>query len=150
MRSNLRTSPNGGTALEVSSITKLKKTFYGRQYNVFVNLWSESNNKLVEQHNKKFVSDVARSDSEHSNISLSSVSLPALMGVFDSKIERIEENEKTQKLILANISDEKPRYTSILLFKSETDLKDYLSLDRNAHLTAFHDAKRARDYLIET
>ena len=26
----------------------------------------------------------------------------------------------------------------------------YLSLDRNAHLTAFHDAKRARDYLIET
>lgn len=77
-------------------------------------------------------------------------SLPALMGVFDSKIERIEENEKTQKLILANISDEKPRYTSILLFKSETDLKDYLSLDRNAHLTAFHDAKRAREYLVET
>lgn len=73
--------------------------------------------------------------------------LPALLGIFNAVLSDYSANAKKQKLVLADESSEKQRYTSILCFKSEDELKAYKSTDHDQMVSLFHDAKKPQDFL---
>lgn len=76
------------------------------------------------------------------------LSLPCFLMVFNSILTKVIKEEGKQKLILDDESETKPRFTSMLCFKDDDSMVAYKKGDRNTMLTSFHDAKRAREYVI--
>ena len=52
-----------------------------------------------------------------------------------------------QRLVLADESEEKERYTSTMCFKTEEELAKYKTKGSDDIITLFHDAKRVQEYL---
>ncbi|MGN0520353.1 MAG: abortive infection system toxin AbiGii family protein [Candidatus Fimenecus sp.] len=73
--------------------------------------------------------------------------LPSLIGVFNAVLSDYKVKGKKHKLILDNESKEKQRYTVILCFKNEEELKKFKEMDHNERITLFHDAKKTQEYL---
>lgn len=73
--------------------------------------------------------------------------LPALLGVFNAVIADYKSKEKRQKIVLANESQEKQRYTSIMCFRCEDELEAYKLSNHNQMIMLFRDAKKPQDYL---
>ena len=73
--------------------------------------------------------------------------LYGLLGIIDAVLADYVTKGKKQKIVLSDVSEDRPRHTTSLFFKSEKDMIEYRDSDRNERLTAFHKAKRARDYL---
>lgn len=77
-----------------------------------------------------------------------SISLPCLLMVFNSKLIGVVEEEDTYRLQLDDDSEAQPRFTSMLCFKDNDSMRTYKAGDRSDMLTKFHEAKRARQYII--
>ncbi|MGN0006019.1 MAG: abortive infection system toxin AbiGii family protein [Candidatus Gastranaerophilaceae bacterium] len=75
------------------------------------------------------------------------IELPALLGLFNSVLSEHKIKGDKQELILVDESPEKRRYTSIMCFKTEEELKDFKTNDHDKMINAFHDAKKPQDYL---
>ena len=73
--------------------------------------------------------------------------LPCLLKIFHAKLAGITKKGKKHKIKLDDESDSIQRYTSILCFASEAELREYQIKDRDEMITLFHDAKRAREYI---
>ena len=73
--------------------------------------------------------------------------LPCLLKIFHAKLVGITKKGKKHKIKLDDESDSVQRYTSILCFASEAELREYQKKDRDEMITLFHDAKRAREYI---
>lgn len=73
--------------------------------------------------------------------------LPSLIGVFNATLQEYISKGKKQQLVLADESEEKKRYTSIMCFKTHEELKAYKTRDHDKMITLFHDAKRPHEYL---
>lgn len=78
------------------------------------------------------------------------LALPCFLMVFNSVLTDAVQEGGKYKLILGNESETKSRFTSVLCFKDHDSMTTYKSGERNAMITAFHDAKRAREYVIGT
>lgn len=76
------------------------------------------------------------------------LSLPSLLGIFNAKVDSYSNEGSKYKLYLEDISSDKPRYTSIITFKTEDELKKYKQRDSNERITLFHDAKKVYEYLV--
>lgn len=77
-------------------------------------------------------------------------SCPALFGMFQCKLEGVEEDGEKTKLIFANESEEKKGYTSILCFATREELDSYHCYDvDDNHAKELESAKRSQDYLQE-
>ena len=76
------------------------------------------------------------------------LNLPCLLKVFHAKLNDIVDQEDKQVLILKDESIDKPRFTSMLCFKDRESLKEYRDRQHNDVLKLFHDARRAREYLL--
>lgn len=74
--------------------------------------------------------------------------LPCFLMVFNSKLTGVVQEGDTYKLQLEDASETQPRFTSMLCFKDQENMSSYRKGDRNAMVTQFHDAKRAREYII--
>lgn len=73
--------------------------------------------------------------------------LPTLLGIFNAVLAEYSMRGKTQKIILSDESSEKKRYTSVMCFRNEEEMKAYKATDHNQMITLFHDAKRPQEYL---
>lgn len=84
-----------------------------------------------------------------SNLDLLGVKLelPSLICVFDAALQDCIMKDKKQRLVLADESEEKERYTSFMCFKTEEELAEYKKKGYNEIITLFHDAKRVQEYL---
>ena len=49
--------------------------------------------------------------------------------------------------LISDESSEKKRYTSVMCFRNEEEMKAYKATDHNQMITLFHDAKRPQEYL---
>ena len=76
------------------------------------------------------------------------LSLPCFLMVFNSILTKVVQEEGKYRLQLGDESETKSRYTSILCFKDTESMQTYKAGERNAMLTLFRDAKRAREYVI--
>lgn len=74
--------------------------------------------------------------------------LHGLVGIINAVLSGFTQKEEKQKIILADMSEEKTRYTASLFFKTEEELKEYRDRDHNKRIADFHNAKRAREFLI--
>lgn len=75
--------------------------------------------------------------------------LYGLLGIVDAILADFSKYKTKHKIALGDASDERPRYTASLYFRSEEEMRVYQKTDHNKRFTAFHEAKRARDYLTE-
>lgn len=73
--------------------------------------------------------------------------LPALLMIFNAVLADFNSNGKKQKFILSDESPKAQRYTSIMYFRNEEDLKAYKSKDYNQKTNLFKNAKKPQDYL---
>lgn len=73
--------------------------------------------------------------------------LPAIMGVFNAKLESYTQKGDKQKIIFADESSEKQRYTSVMYFKSEKDLKNFRNGNREQITAILRSAKKTKEYL---
>ena len=74
--------------------------------------------------------------------------LPALTGIFNSVVKEYSiTKEGKQKLILVDESEEKKRYTSIICFKTEDEMKSYKSPEFQKVVDLLHEAKTVQEYL---
>ena len=73
--------------------------------------------------------------------------LPSLLGIFNSVLKEYTEKGDKQRLIFIDESEEKKRYTSVMCFKSEEELKAYKTIDHNKMISLFQDAKMPHEYL---
>ena len=73
--------------------------------------------------------------------------LYGLMGILDAVLAEFNKQGKKQRIVLKDASEDHPRYTSSIFFKDDDSVEQYKEGDHNARITAFHDAKRAKDYL---
>lgn len=73
--------------------------------------------------------------------------LYGLLGIVDAVLTDFCKHGKKHKIVLGDASDEQPRYTASLYFRSEEEMRAYQKTDHNKRFTAFHSAKRARDYV---
>ncbi len=74
-------------------------------------------------------------------------SLHGVMGIANAVLAGFTQKSGKQKIVLSDVSEEKPRHTASLFFKSEAEMKEYKEIDHNKRFTAFFEAKRAREYL---
>ena len=73
--------------------------------------------------------------------------LSALVAIFGAKlVECVTENGK-QKLILEDADENNKRFTSIMLFSDEKELKTFRAKDHNEILDLMHSAKRISEYI---
>lgn len=72
---------------------------------------------------------------------------PAMVGIFNAMLKKIDCDGKKQKIILEDESEQNRRYTSILRFKSENELDKFKKKDYNQRITLFHDAMKAQNYM---
>ena len=75
------------------------------------------------------------------------IEFPALLGIFNAVLSEYTTKGKKQKLVLADESPEKQRYTAIMCFKTEDELKTFKNSDHDKVITLFHDAKLPQDYI---
>lgn len=75
------------------------------------------------------------------------ITLPCVIGIFDSILSDFSVKGKKYKLVLDHISEEKHMFTSTLRFKTEQELTEYMCGDRNQRISVLHDAKTAHSYL---
>lgn len=73
--------------------------------------------------------------------------LPAIMGVFNAKLESYTQKGDKQKIIFADENSEKQRYTSVMYFKSEKDLKNFRNGNREQIIAILRGAKKTHEYL---
>lgn len=73
--------------------------------------------------------------------------LHGLLGIIDAVLADFVRKGKKHKIVLSDVSEDRPRYTTSLFFKCEQDMMKYKEGDHNERLTAFHKAKKAREYL---
>lgn len=73
--------------------------------------------------------------------------LPILLGIFNAVLVEYSKKGKKQKLVLEDESSEKKRYTSVMHFKTEEDLRIFKTTDHDQVIKLFHDAKRPYEYL---
>lgn len=72
---------------------------------------------------------------------------PTLLGVFNAIVSDYKINNGLNTVYLADESDEKRRYTSIMSFVSEKELQSFKNGDYNERIEKFHDAKYPQEYL---
>lgn len=77
------------------------------------------------------------------------LTLYGLLGIVDAVLADFSKRGKKHKIVLGDASDERPRYTASLYFRSEEEMRAYQKTDHNKRFAAFHEAKRARDYLTK-
>lgn len=77
------------------------------------------------------------------------LTLHGLIGIVDAVLADFSKHKKKHKIVLGDASDERPRYTASLYFRSEEEMRAYQKTDHNKRFSAFHEAKRARDYLTK-
>lgn len=75
------------------------------------------------------------------------IELPSLICVFDASLQDCIMKGEKQRLVLADESEEKERYTSFMCFKTEEELAEYKTRGYEEIITLFHDAKRVQEYL---
>lgn len=75
------------------------------------------------------------------------IELPSLICVFDASLQDCIMKGEKQRLVLADESEEKERYTSFMCFKTEEELAEYKPRGYEEIITLFHDAKRVQEYL---
>ncbi len=73
--------------------------------------------------------------------------LPSLIGVFNAVLSDYIDNEEKSSIILADESEEKSRYTSTMLFKTEEELKAFRNGDRDKYISSFRNAKKVNEYI---
>ena len=73
--------------------------------------------------------------------------LPALLGVCNAVLSEYSVKGKKQKLILGDENPEKKRYTSIICFKNDNELKQYKETEHNKKIELFQKAKKPQEYL---
>ena len=77
--------------------------------------------------------------------------LPALIGIFNSVVKEYSTTKDgKQKLILVDESEDKKRYTAIICFKSEDEMKSYKSSEFQKVVDLLHEAKTVQEYLQES
>lgn len=77
--------------------------------------------------------------------------LPALIGIFNSVVKEYSTTKDgKQKLILVDESEDKKRYTAIICFKSEDEMKSYKSSEFQKVVDLLHEAKTVQEYLHES
>lgn len=77
--------------------------------------------------------------------------LPALIGIFNSVVKEYSTTKGgKQKLILVDESEDKKRYTAIICFKSEDEMKSYKSSEFQKVVDLLHEAKTVQEYLQES
>lgn len=77
------------------------------------------------------------------------ITLYGLLGIVDAILVDFRKNKKKHKIVLGDASDDTPRYTASLYFRTEQEMSEYRKADHNKRFAAYHEAKRARDYLME-
>lgn len=77
------------------------------------------------------------------------LTLYGLLGVVDAILVDFRKYKKKHKIVLGDVNEEHPRYTASLYFRSEEEMREYRTTNHNKRFAAFHEAKRARDYLTE-
>lgn len=75
------------------------------------------------------------------------INLPCLIEVFDSILSGFEINDGKHKIILSDVSEDKNRYTSMLCFKNEKELKEFKEKDVNERTNLFKQAKKPQEFL---
>ncbi len=73
--------------------------------------------------------------------------LHGLVGIANAVLKEFTEKAGKQKIILADVSDEKSRHTASLFFRTEEDMKAFRDQEHNRRFKAFYEAKRAREFL---
>lgn len=73
--------------------------------------------------------------------------LPTLIGIINAVCSEYSTHGKEKKLVLVDESKEKKRYTSIMYFKSEKELNEYIKMDHNKRIEQFRDAKKPYEYI---
>lgn len=77
--------------------------------------------------------------------------LPTLIGIFNSIVKEYSiTKEGKQKLILVDESEDKKRYTAVICFKSEEEMKSYKSSEFRKVVGLLHEAKTVQEYLQES
>lgn len=74
--------------------------------------------------------------------------LHGLMGIVDAILADVTQKGKKRRIVLKDAGEDHPRYTSSIFFSDEVSMKAYKESDHSARITAFRDAKRAREYLL--
>lgn len=75
------------------------------------------------------------------------IEVPSLICIFDALLQDCIRKGEKQRLVLADESEEKERYTSTMCFKTEEELAKYKTKGSDDIITLFHDAKRVQEYL---
>lgn len=75
------------------------------------------------------------------------IELPTLIGVFNAILSAYNTKGEKQKIVLSDENPEKQRYTSMMCFKTESDLNSFKLEDHDKIITLFHNAKRPDEYL---
>lgn len=70
--------------------------------------------------------------------------LPCVSFVFNCTFGGVEQENADSKILLLDVSEEKKRYTSILLFKSKKEINEF---DFEKDIIKFRDAKRPSEYI---
>lgn len=84
-----------------------------------------------------------------SNINLlgHNLQLPCIISIFNAVLSDYQKENSKYTLSLDDESPTNKMYTSVLHFVSDEKLEEYKSLSFSDRTSAFHNAKRARDYL---
>lgn len=75
------------------------------------------------------------------------ISLPAIVMVFNAAIEKVERKGKTRTTFLTDFGNDKKRYTSMMPFKDIESLQKYQQKDRLEIIKEFEHAKRPSDLI---
>lgn len=75
------------------------------------------------------------------------ITLPCVIGIFDSVLGNYTGRGKKYKLVLEHLSEDKHMYISTLRFKTEQELVDYMNGNRDQRISVLHDAKTVQNYL---
>ena len=75
------------------------------------------------------------------------ITLPCVVGIFDSVLSNYTVRGKKYKLVLEHLSEDKHMYTSTLRFKTEQELSEYMNGNRDQRISDLHGAKTAQSYL---
>lgn len=74
--------------------------------------------------------------------------IPSLVGIFNAVLKEYSKTGKKQRIILEDESSEKRRYTSLLCFSKESDLKEYSKKNHKELVAVLKEAKAVTEYLI--
>lgn len=74
--------------------------------------------------------------------------LHGLIGIMDAILADVTRKGNKHRIVLKDAGEDRPRYTSSIFFADEESMKAYKESDHNERITAFHDAKKAREYLL--